>query len=105
MANIQVRGAVVDDQTRCAHYAGELDVIAIRFYCCREYYPCHLCHEESAGHAARVWPRDERDKPAVLCGVCRRELTVAEYLAASACPHCSAGFNPGCALHAHLYFA
>ncbi|GAB3753644.1 CHY zinc finger protein [Zhihengliuella somnathii] len=100
-----VRGAVVDEQTRCAHYASALDVVAIRFYCCREYYPCHQCHAEAAGHPAQTWPRELWDQPAVLCGVCHSELAVAEYLDAdSRCPRCSAAFNPGCSLHQHLYF-
>ncbi|MDQ4215578.1 CHY zinc finger protein [Microbacterium sp. ASV81] len=99
-----VRGPTVDEQTRCVHYRTSLDVIAIRFACCGEYYPCHLCHEEAAGHVARQWPYDARDTKAVLCGVCGTELTIAEYVAVKACPHCAAPFNPGCALHAHLYF-
>ena len=98
-----VRGALVDDETRCIHWAGPTDVVAMRFACCDTYYPCFACHE-GAGHPAAVWPRARFDEPAVLCGVCRRELTVNEYLAADACPHCDAGFNPGCALHHHLYF-
>lgn len=44
---VQVYGAVVDAQTRCAHYATALDVIAIRFFCCGQYFPCHLCHQET----------------------------------------------------------
>lgn len=99
-----VHGAVVDDQTRCVHYRTELDVIAIRFACCGDHYPCHLCHDESADHPSAQWPRTARDTRAVLCGVCGAELTIAEYLEVSACPQCTAPFNPGCALHAHLYF-
>lgn len=100
----RVRGAVVDGQTRCVHYRSELDVVAIRFACCGEFYPCHLCHEEAAGHPSAVWPLDERGAEAVLCGVCGSVLTIAEYLESSSCPRCAAGFNPGCSLHAHLYF-
>ncbi len=103
-SDVVVRGATVDDQTRCAHYASPLDVVAIRFRCCGEYYPCHLCHEEAAGHPAERWPASEFDARAVLCGVCRHELTIAEYQAATACPHCGARFNPRCASHSHLYF-
>lgn len=99
-----VLGAVIDEQTRCIHYRTELDIVAIRFVCCGEYYPCHLCHEESAGHASAQWPIGERDTKAVLCGACGAELTIAEYLITDSCPHCGAPFNPGCALHAHLYF-
>ena len=64
-----VLGKTVDDQTRCEHYHSATDVIAIRFYCCDTYYPCHLCHEETAGHASRQWPVTKRNVPAILCGV------------------------------------
>lgn len=97
-------GPTVDDQTRCVHYRTELDVIAIRFACCGEYYPCHLCHAEAADHPARPWPADAGDERAVLCGVCGTELTIAVYLGVEGCPACGAPFNPGCALHRHLYF-
>jgi uncharacterized CHY-type Zn-finger protein len=99
-----VLGRPVDEQTRCVHYRTALDVIAIKFWCCRAYYPCHLCHEETAGHPAAQWPVEEQDAEAVLCGVCGHELSVREYLAVDGCPRCAARFNPGCALHAHLYF-
>lgn len=100
-----VFGRTVDGQTRCVHYGSALDVVAIRFHCCRRYYPCHRCHAETAGHPAEVWPAAEHEDPAVLCGVCGRELSVRAYLEAATCPHCAAPFNPGCRLHAHLYFA
>lgn len=100
----RVVGPVVDDETRCIHYRSPLDVIAIRFACCGEYYPCHLCHAETADHPARQWPADRRDERAVLCGVCGHELTIADYLATDDCPECGAAFNPGCRLHSHLYF-
>ena len=103
-ARPRVLGPVVDDETRCIHYRSALDVVAIRFACCGEYYPCHLCHAETAGHPARQWPREQREEHAVLCGVCGDELTISEYLAADDCPHCGAAFNPGCHLHTHLYF-
>ncbi|RFA12384.1 hypothetical protein B7R22_16450 [Subtercola boreus] len=105
MTGPRVLGATVDAQTRCIHYHSELDVIAIRFACCGDYYPCHLCHAESAGHEARVWPVARQDALAVLCGVCLAELSIADYLGVDACPHCAAAFNPGCRLHAYLYFA
>jgi len=98
-----VLGAVVDDQTRCIHWLGELDVVAMRFACCNEYYPCFDCHA-AAGHEPAVWPLARFDEPAVLCGVCDTEMTVTRYLAVDECPTCGAGFNPGCSLHHHLYF-
>ncbi|RNE62384.1 CHY zinc finger protein [Cryobacterium tepidiphilum] len=99
-----VLGRPVDEQTRCVHYHSPLDVVAIRFRCCNEYYPCHLCHEEQAGHPAGPWPVSEQDAAAVLCGVCRSELAIREYLTADDCPRCGAGFNPGCRLHSRFYF-
>ncbi|WP_087002914.1 CHY zinc finger protein [Gulosibacter sp. 10] len=101
----RVLGPTIDDETRCVHYHGPTDVIAIKFKCCDEYYPCHRCHEEAAGHPARQWPEREALEPAVLCGRCRRELPVLEYMAVSACPGCGARFNERCSLHYPLYFA
>lgn len=100
----RVLGPTVDDETRCIHYRTDLDVIAIRFACCGEFYPCHLCHAETADHPAQQWPVADRGEHAVLCGVCRATLTIADYLASDSCPRCAAAFNPGCALHAPLYF-
>lgn len=99
-----VRGPVVDAQTRCIHYATPLDIIAIEFDCCRTFYPCHRCHDESTDHAARPWGADAGAHPAVLCGVCGHLLTIDAYATASACPACGGAFNPGCKLHWELYF-
>jgi uncharacterized CHY-type Zn-finger protein len=100
-----VLGVDLDPQTRCAHWRSPLDIVAIRMRCCGAYYACHDCHAALAGHAAAVWPRSEQDRPAVLCGACGTELTVAQYLACdNRCPACGAAFNPGCRLHRHLYF-
>lgn len=100
-----VRGVGVDAQTRCAHYHGPSDVIALRFRCCGEWFPCIDCHREVAGHDVEVWPLAERDREAVLCGVCGRRLTIAEYLGCdSTCPACGAAFNPGCSNHWRHYF-
>lgn len=99
-----VRGNTVDGETRCVHYASDLDIVAVKFACCGEYYPCHACHEECAGHAASVWPLNQRERAAVLCGVCRYELTINAYLGTLTCPACESAFNPGCRLHSALYF-
>lgn len=105
-AGPQVLGKLLDDQTRCVHYHSLLDVIAIRFKCCGSYFPCFECHEETADHPARPWLRSEWNTPAILCGVCRHELTIEEYMSANhQCPNCKAAFNPGCARHYHLYFS
>lgn len=99
-----VYGASVDDQTRCIHYATALDVVAIKFVCCDRYYPCHLCHEQEADHPARQWPVAERGQDAILCGVCKAELSIEAYLLVDECPSCGASFNPNCRLHSDLYF-
>lgn len=100
---MMIFGRTVDDQTRCIHYHTQEDVIAIKFKCCRRYYPCHLCHEE-AHHRAQTWPRNEWSEPAVLCGVCKGEMSIHTYLATSSCPYCGARFNERCGAHTHLYF-
>lgn len=100
-----VRGLPIDDQTRCTHWQSELDIIALRIHCCRDWYPCYDCHAETTDHPATVWPLDQRDTEAILCGACGHTLTINQYLACeSTCPACAAPFNPGCATHAHLYF-
>ncbi len=100
----EVRGRLVDEETRCAHYAGPLDVVAIRFACCGDWYPCLHCHEADAGHPIQPWPADAADRHAVLCGVCRTTLSITEYRSAVGCPACAAPFNPGCVLHHAVYF-
>src|SRR5262245_41652795 len=100
-----IKGKPIDYQTRCVHYHTELDVIAIKFKCCGEYYPCIDCHEETAGHPAQPWRKAEFSTKAVLCGRCKTELSIAEYLSSGhQCPNCGGGFNPHCSLHYHLYF-
>jgi uncharacterized CHY-type Zn-finger protein len=100
-----VKGALIDSQTRCVHYHSPLDIIAIRFKCCQDYYPCIHCHEDSAGHDVERWPEAEWNSKAVLCGACKWEMSVREYFDCNyQCPQCGAAFNPGCKNHNHLYF-
>ena len=51
-----VHGIDVDPQTRCAHYDGPTDIIALRFHCCDRWYPCFECHQECEAHEAIPWP-------------------------------------------------
>ena len=102
---IEIKGKLVDMQTRCVHYHSDLDIIAIKFKCCDTYYPCFSCHEEVAGHSAQVWGKNEFNVLAILCGACKKELTIRQYMESQAtCPHCEAAFNPKCSNHYHLYF-
>lgn len=100
-----VRGHLLDSETRCKHYHSRLDIIAIKFYCCGTYYPCFQCHEESGCGKHAVWPKEQFTEKAVLCGACGCEMTVEAYLSChSVCPTCGADFNPGCSLHKEYYF-
>lgn len=100
-----IKGKLVDDETRCVHYHSHKDIIAIRFKCCGDYYPCFECHAEATEHAAQRWGKHELDVKAILCGQCQTELSIAGYLSANhQCPNCKAAFNPRCALHYHLYW-
>lgn len=103
---VPLRGLQVDPQTRCAHYDGAQDVIAVRFACCDVYYPCFRCHRAVTDHESRPWPADRRYEPAVLCGACGQTLSADTYLRADyTCPLCGAVFNPACAAHHDHYFA
>lgn len=100
-----IHGVAVDGQGRCAHYAGDRDVVAIRFPCCGRYYACHECHREVEDHEPVRWTDDDFQEEAVLCGACRNVLTVRAYLTGrGACPNCGAAFNPACASHHEFYF-
>ena len=101
-----VRGVGLDFQTRCAHYHGPTDIIAIKMKCCGEYYACKDCHDAFAGHPIDVWREAEWDEKAVLCGACQSEMTIREYLESDhRCGVCQAQFNPKCKNHYHYYFA
>ena len=106
LGDYSIRGIALDDQTRCAHYHTNRDVIAIRFACCETYYPCFRCHDACVDHETERWPREAFDEPAVLCGVCETELSIQAYLDCDhECPNCGAAFNPGCRRHVDRYFA
>jgi len=98
--DLVVHGRTVDGQTRCVHYHSPLDIVAIRFFCCGKYYPCYQCHDEAEDHVRQVWPRRRFHAKAILCGVCRAELSIERYRTVDGCPECGSAFNPGCALHA-----
>lgn len=98
-------GIQLDRETRCIHYHSALDIIAIKMKCCGAYYACKDCHAALAGHEIELWPRAEWGEKAVLCGRCRTEMTIEEYMASGyRCPACGAQMNPACAKHYHFYF-
>lgn len=100
-----VRGVSLGPQTRCRHYHGPTDIIAIKMKCCATYYACKDCHITLADHPIEVWPQNEWDQKAILCGACDTELTIQQYMqSGSIGPMCNAQFNPGCKNHYHFYF-
>ena len=100
-----VKGKAIDEETRCVHYLSPEDVIAIKFKCCKEYYPCYYCHQETAGHPSAVCSKPEFETKAILCGVCKQEMTITEYKSSNyKCPFCKTAFNTKCSNHDHLYF-
>lgn len=103
---VAVHGEDVDAETRCSHYATERDVVAIKFACCEQFYPCHACHDAVADHDAEQWPADAFDQRVILCGACGTRHSIETYLACDdECPDCGHAFNPGCAAHADRYFS
>jgi uncharacterized CHY-type Zn-finger protein len=100
-----VRGINLDPQTRCEHYHGSTDIIAIKMKCCGVYYACKDCHAAMADHEITVWPENEWNQEAILCGACGTTLTILQYMQSdSRCPACRAQFNPRCCDHYHCYF-
>ncbi len=105
MNNRVIKGKAIDSKTRCIHYNSLADIIAIKFKCCNDYYPCYYCHLEEAGHTVQVWEKNEFDTKAILCGKCKNELTIKQYLMCNNhCPACNSKFNPNCINHHHFYF-
>lgn len=101
----RVLGVGLDAQSRCAHWHSAVDVVAMRFKCCGEYYGCRACHDETAEHPVKLWSEADAGECVAMCGVCGFELTMAVYLAGHpSCPACAAAWNPRCVLHRHLYF-
>ena len=102
---VEIKGTEVDAQTRCAHYKSEIDIIAIKFKCCDDWFPCYKCHAEHTNHAPEIWEENEREEKAIFCGNCGAQLSISEYFNCdSTCPKCESSFNPNCALHYDLYF-
>src|SRR5580693_9875825 len=90
----RVHGINLDPPTRCEHYHGPTDIIAIKMKCCGVYYV-----------ATEVWPENEWSQKAILCGACGLELTIRQFMESEfRCPACRSQCNAGCRNHYHLYF-
>ncbi|KAK6464321.1 hypothetical protein DFJ63DRAFT_283969 [Scheffersomyces coipomensis] len=119
--NISLKGKLIDKHTRCQHYYSKLDIIALKYKCCRVYYPCFQCHLELIDHNVEKFNVTDlaMGEKVVLCGNCYSELTFKEYSEAKVkssisenedicyiqtCIKCNSQFNPNCSLHYELYF-
>ena len=104
MEKAQIYGKLVDKESRCEHWHGPLDVIALRFKCCNRYYACYECHQELVPHVTERYNINDETVPLVICGVCKLEMSFAAYGDSLQCPNCRSQFNPGCKLHYDMYF-
>jgi uncharacterized CHY-type Zn-finger protein len=102
----KVLGREIDNESRCFHWHSKLDIVAMRFKCCMEYYGCRQCHDEIANHDVILWDLiNDQYVDVVMCGSCASTLTTHDYLQGhDKCPTCKAPWNPRCELHRHLYF-
>ena len=101
----KVRGLDLDSQTRCRHFHGPTDIVAIKMRCCEVFYACKDCHEVLTNHPIQVWSKSEWNQSAILCGACGAELTIQQYLEGGfQCTVCQMPFNPACRNHYHYYF-
>jgi uncharacterized CHY-type Zn-finger protein len=104
-SSLPVRGINLDPQTRCEHYHGPTDIVAIKMKCCGVYYACKDCHAALAEHPMDVWPESDWDQKAILCGACKTQLSIRQYkMSDFSCPVCRERFNPRCKNHDHFYF-
>ncbi|MCD2159115.1 CHY zinc finger protein [Fructobacillus sp. M1-13] len=101
MAAIKIFGQDIGPTGTCRHYHSDVDVVALRCEKCQQYFACYQCHDAMRKHAFQPAAR-QVGRP-VLCGVCHKTLTYAEYKE-TACPYCGAAFNPNCVLHQDRYF-
>ncbi|WP_390407682.1 CHY zinc finger protein [Lacticaseibacillus jixiensis] len=96
----EIIGLQLDACGRCRHYHKPEDVVALWCQQCQAYYACYQCHDALCNH---TFVPSSTSAAKVLCGVCRHELTYAQYVTGR-CPNCRQKFNPRCALHHSRYF-
>ncbi|TWT11350.1 hypothetical protein FRX54_03460 [Streptococcus sp. sy004] len=100
-----IYGDVVDLETRCLHYHSARDIVALRCFSCRRYYPCYHCHDTYEQHTYQAYSSQSEDE-VVFCGACQIGMTALAYRQGkSVCPNCSAAFNPACKEHESIYFS
>lgn len=102
---VRVVGVALDAETRCHHYHGASDVVAIQMACCRRFVACIHCHAAAVAHDAEPWRVGSFRERAVLCGACGARMSIRAYIDGPPhCPSCGHDFNPGCERHYPHYF-
>lgn len=98
---MEIFGINLDKDSRCTHYHGDNDVVALKCNKCQKYYACYKCHDELESHSFVPIAIDEPSP--VLCGHCYSKLTFEEYQLGH-CITCNHTFNPNCKKHSTIYF-
>lgn len=91
-------GHLTDSDGRCTHYSGPRDIVGNKCSICGRWWACFRCHEELMDHPFGKMLIDAPDS--TLCGACGELMSYGH----EKCPQCGHLFNPGCSLHAHIYF-
>lgn len=107
--NQLVRGFPIDNETRCIHWKGPNDIIALKFKCCPTvFFPCYTCHNVATTHKIEKFDLNiDYNVKCILCGHCKSQLTFKQYTTFQndlQCPMCKHKFNQSCKLHYNLYF-
>lgn len=102
---IKIYGGLLDQASRCRHYHTVLDIVALKCFACRNYYACYKCHDSLEAHPYQAYPDNRVADKVVICGVCKEEMTIAEYRSSKTCPNCQSAFNPACGKHDAIYFS
>ncbi len=70
-------GIDLDQEYRCLHYHTPLDIVGLKCAFCQTYYACYHCHDQLTDHA--FVPTGHQETSPVICGHCRKLLSLAEY--------------------------
>ncbi|MGT2933763.1 CHY zinc finger protein [Streptococcus catagoni] len=99
---MDILGIALDNESRCLHYHGDSDIVALKCRQCQAYFACYHCHDALRSH--HFLANQAQEKYPVLCGACKHFLTKESY-EKGYCPFCLRLFNPNCSLHKDIYFS
>lgn len=84
----KVYGLLIDIEICCCYYFIEEDIIVIKFKCCNKYYLCYKCYNEFEKYVIKCWFEFLFNEKVILCGVCKYELIINEYMMVECCLNC-----------------